>query len=835
MLKMIQSLPGWAQELLWVAVAVATFVMLLSSEVWCARGIVYFSILMALRFLTTNWRVWRAGLHQPVARQERFLMLLVSLMGLFLATGTALYIEALYQDHKYSDDPALYIAAEYLFRSLSCSFNLFTFGIDSDVIDKNTDAWLLKGLISLQAVLSFSCTVIVLISLVFARIRARYKLHHGTVVDEAHNHLYVFFGMDESALLLARSIRSTEGERAQIVFVESNQVDEDDLGGWNSIVGMFTHRWQTFKETDDLNARVTFTEVCLSGIDTEELGDDSDVLGMINLGMLRKLISQLPAIENSQLHLLFLSESVEDNMHGMATLLRDKTIKAVNDSMVFERGQKLCIYCHARRNSLNRVIEDIAVKRGIEVSIVDSAHLAIELLKDDVTLHPVSLVDIDRQHNPSTVTSPFYSLVVGFSQVGRDALRFLYEFGAFVDSSSTPEHSRRSPFHCVAVDRDMDCLSSSFTVFAPSVMAQRNADGSPLVELLSADCNHTDFLPKVVGPMCQQLNYVVIAIGDDELGMKLAVRIFSYVRMHRQDLSRLRILVCSYDPNKEKFLWQIAKHYNEGYNNDCDRCGKPGLKTKEVIIPFGQRDRIYSYRMIIDDDLVVKGQEFQHGYATMKGETEFWADRHKILTGAAEYRKDENGKWIKDENGKKVVFTVPTDQRKTSLDNLRSLRRKERQDIANAQHASTKLCLLRKTLGDNYDWQSFLDHYFTPDRKPDCVGSLDRITYPCLSDRENSVVLNLAQLEHLRWNASHELLGYIPPLSETLHSCDERTCEHNCLVAWEELDRKSRDTTSAEGWKADYKAYDFGVVDNSILLYAKELLPIDNKQPATTT
>jgi len=100
---------------------------------------------------------------------------------------------------------------------------------------------------------------------------------------------------------------------------------------------------------------------------------------------------------------------------------------------------------------------------------------------------------------------------------------------------------------------------------------------------------------------------------------------------------------------------------------------------------------------------------------------------------------------------------------------------------------------------------------------PQSEGSYDKIKYPLLTAFENSAILNLARLEHIRWIASHEMLGYTKANKE-LHSCDERTRQHNCLRPWQELDEEGRMVTKLEGWACDYKLFDFGVVDNSILL-----------------
>ena len=151
------------------------------------------------------------------------------------------------------------------------------------------------------------------------------------------------------------------------------------------------------------------------------------------------------------------------------------------------------------------------------------------------------------------------------------------------------------------------------------------------------------------------------------------------------------------------------------------------------------------------------------------------------------------------------------------------MRRKEAQDIANALHAATKLYLLRQTKSEDFDWCDFIERYFDIDDTPRCKGELNHIYYPGLSEEENKTILNLARLEHLRWNASHEMLGYSQGGSD-LHCCDERTRQHNCLRPWEELDSESLAVRQAEGWDADYKSFDFGVVDISVLLYKEKLL-----------
>ncbi len=735
--------------------------------------------------VSRGWRWWK-GSHNRIALRERFLLFLTSLMFLFLITGTALFMMAFVYESE--EGNGTFINSEYLLRSLACSFQLFTGNIDSNVVDNISDHSYLKGFISLQAILSFFCTIAVLLSLAYARVSAYYKLHKKTKIDADHNHLYVFFGMNDPSRLLAKSIKEREGGKAIVVFVENMAQSNDDTNGLNNIVGMFTHRRQTFIDADELDARVTFTEIRLCDISSEKV-EKGDILVDINLLMLRDLIQKVgKGITDAQLHVFFLSENEDENIRALSVLSLDNSIQQIKENKVLLR-----FYCHARRNSLNHIIEDIAFKHGLDVRTVDSSNLAVELLKADGENHPVRFVEIDKAS--TTVKSSFNSLIVGFDEVGRDALKFLYEFGAFVDYSATPEEEKRSPFHCIAIDKRMDELKGAFTNFAPAVMSAINHDEqkSSLVELKSCDCLSSDFYVNILtDDFCKALNYIVIAIGDDELGMTLAIRILNHIRRVRDDLHNLRIFVRSYRSDKEVYMQHIADYYNDGYNK-CLKEKEVPYKNDAVIKLFGQSKEIYSYDMIINEELTQKGRAYQASYARLSGDKLLWDARRK------------------------------KEQEKGSLDSMRSLRRKELQDLGNALHAETKVFLLKNAMEEDYDWADFINRYFNNSDMVRREGAYDKIKYTYLTTQENNVILNLAMLEHLRWNASHEMLGYVKT-HDGLHGCNERTREHNCLRPWQELDEEGHEVTRAEHWDCDYKLYDFVVVDNSILLNKENLL-----------
>ena len=798
--------------LITIALTLAIVGLLVCQKVGLSWIIVSIAIVYGLRLVWKNGKNWWRKRESSIAQRQRFLYFLISLMVFFLSTGTALYLLAFSAEFSEStpDKSYYFVNAEYLLRSLVCSFQLFAANIDSNVLDNISNHYYIKGLISIQAGLSFSCTAAFLVGLAYSHVKEFIKLHKGTKVDNSHKNLYVFFGINEPSRLLAKSILDKEKEEAIIIFVENSNLVYSDQDSWSNILNMYTHPKQTFSIIDEINARVTFTETKLCDVEIKN-NELADVLEDINLIKLKDLIIQLSSIKDSKLHIFFLSENEDENIRAMSVMAMDKTINQIKEKL-FHR-----FYCHARKNGLNRVIEDIAVKRGLEVRVIDSSSLCVELLKADKDNHPVNFIKPDS-NNPTCVNSaesPFNAMVIGFDEAGQDALRFLYEFGAFVDSESTPDHVIRSTFHCIAIDKRMNELKGFFATTAPIALKQCNKDGSKLVELNNCDCSSEEFYQTILDKnRCENLNYVVIVVGDDDLGMTIAIRILNYIRKEREDLSKLRIYVRSYRSDKETHLQKIADYYNEGYNKDCK---KDAYKTRAIIVPFGQSHRIYSYDMIINDELTEKGKVFQKNYAYLKGEKENWDNRRKLLTGAR--AKKDNP------DGTKQIVDVPCDQRVISLNDIRSLRRKENQDLANAVHIETKMNLFINSVPQGYDWEDFYRRYFDDNNMPLREGSCSNIRYPYLSTTENTIIRNLAFLEHLRWNASHEMLGYSPYAKKdnNPHSCDERIRKHNCLLPWQDLDKESQNASDKD-WKADYKAFDFCVVDTTLLLYKNKLL-----------
>lgn len=742
-------------------------------------GLAIAVILLALGGVALLWSIvgqLREAFFRPAQRlyaRDFSLKFFATLMGLFLIIGTLMFMYVFRQigSAPVNGHVVRFSNTEHILRSVICSLELFMLNVDGNIYDHLNQYPALKGWISVQTVLSFSCTVAVLLGLVYSRLSAYLRLSYGTHIGHSHSHLYLFCGSNHPSQLLASDIMRKD-PKAVVVIIDEANVSEDDNDEWSGIVGLMAHKRKVFRE-----ARKTGAKVAIASQQFDDINDDItarpdfDAFGYLGLTKIRQLIQRLHATPDPQLHVFFMGDDEELNIRNIIALAKDSTISRI----AADRRVKHRVYCHARYNGPNRVIQDVALKKHISLKIVDSSHMAVELLKMDPECHPVRVVKFSDS-NPATVSSPLKALIVGFGEVGRDAFRFLYEFGSFPGDKSTDADAVKSPVEYVIADKNLADIQGTLKASMPGVFY--NGASRDIIRMEAVDYNSDRFNAGVLSDdFLAGLNYVVISIGDNDEAIALATRIFNRVRRLREDLSDLRIFVRCTDDNKVEAIRKVADHYNFGYGKGTDNI--------PVIRIFGQPGLTYTYDLVVSDRLTGIARKFHEEYRRLSGEGKSWDERHSEMTDTG----------------------VP------HIDKLRKLRRQESQDMANAFHCATKTYILRRAMGAEVDWQSFCLRYFSADGTAKVTGSRTAIRYPDLSPAENRIILRLAMLEHLRWNAAHELLGY--RFNEHGTCCDERTMMHNCLCPWNRLDAKSDEVT---GWDCDYKRYDFCVVDTSIAL-----------------
>ena len=162
---------------------------------------------------------------------------------------------------------------------------------------------------------------------------------------------------------------------------------------------------------------------------------------------------------------------------------------------------------------------------------------------------------------------------------------------------------------------------------------------------------------------------------------------------------------------------------------------------------------------------------------------------------AAKIEKETPLKWDEEHrdlmqlSGKYIGFS-PT------FTGIMRLRRVQRQNMENCFHELTKRLLAKVALGPHR--YSLITQHLLSRRE-------NEIEYKWQNHAPDPVVTRvldvLAQTEHLRWMASHEILGYRD--DGDLNFQDETRLLHGCLKPWNEL-------------SIPVKSYDYNIVDVSL-------------------
>lgn len=636
-----------------------------------------------------------------------------------------------------------------------------------------------------------------------------------------HDHLFIFWGMNDASYSLAKDLKMQKNVsgswKALIVKTSDNREKESDRTGLDrlfNILSLKNIELDQFKELGFLTCNA-FSRI--SNLEMKIDSENENGTQILSKRLRLKSLARLIRLTDNTIHVFMLSEDEKDNIKAASNLRLDQTIT----EFVQDNGHHVYIYCKARYASVNRVIEDMHSNNGMDIRIVDPANDSINILKAKREYHPINFVNIDMTNNLGTVTSAFNALVVGFGWTGRDAVRFLYEYGAFVKNSSAVDDDialrengkykqegsnrkvERSPFFCHVVDTEADKIMGIFRAHSPAMFNEANKS---MLDIQSIDANSNKFI-ELLREWAKDLNYVVVATGNDDQNITIAVRIFKCVSMYRENLDNFCIFVHCHTREEERHMQRIADFYNE--------VNAPGENHhKPYIVVFGKTDQIYSYKQIVENQYEKEGEKYNAEYCEVsgnKGEKDLWKSRHNCLLNMR------------------------------ALNAYARLRRQECQDTSNAYHAMTKIHIMEEVVRERglaYLQGCLLNKNPAPsfcrtdsDKNKPVQGQILSEEHK-LSKEEELLLRNIAKLEHIRWIASHEVLGYnsykdapdsiLKTLKNKVNECNEAYRLHNCMIPWQELDQESENAINKDyDYYPDYKLFDYAVVTTTIRLHAK--------------
>lgn len=547
--------------------------------------------------------------------------------------------------------------------------------------------------------------------------------------------VHLFWGINEASCLLAEDIRKHH-KFDTIIFVDIDEECEDNTlkkPTLSNITNTITINNTEIERLEFINALV---DHCYNGPAVFNSDTKTDIFGSLHLKNIGTIVQK-----SNKANFYFLSDSEADNIAGALNLQKDNMLCAMIDN-------KPIIYVHARRDANNEVFDHYSQydnqSQRMTIKIVDSAYMSITTLKQDNASLPVNCVKIDK--STGLVDSPFTALIIGFGGTGQEAFKFLYEYSAFVGPDL-----KKSPFKCYAIDAKMNEISGLIRENMPGI-------GEDELSLIQASVDSEDFW-KTIRSIISNLNYVVIALNNDALGLSFAVNLFKYALKERSaNQLNLKIMVRCYDNANEKRMSEVACNLNKSIESN----------NVEILL-YGMQKALYSCDTILSDITLTEAKEFNRVYENSE------------LSAEEQWQKNF---------GEDEIVRLMTTKQMSRYHAIYDINRRIAQNVSNSLHRKTKMVLMG--FGENESSERLkLYNGYIQSREDGTTK------YKCI--REDALLLqNIAMVEHERWIASHKLMGYTyNPETNFVKKY------HKCMCPWKDLDELSQ-------------SYDCNVVDTTI-------------------
>lgn len=607
-------------------------------------------------------------------------------------------------------------------RAIISSSKMFLTGHDLSRMQKELQAdnvyMTMFSLIHFAAAL---ISVLFVIKLIGFRIKSSVDLFISSLISPFTNKsLNIFWGVNESSFLLAEDICRHE-KNSKIVFVNTEDIHEDLAAqkiGLSSILDVMSFSRSEISRIESIKALAVNCHYNLAGVPA----GFHDIFGHLRLRSVGKFIRN-----SYRTRIFLLSDDECENINAALNLLNDETLRTHNDAT---------IYIHAFSNRLSDIYNHYPQytkgENDIKLQTIDSSFLSIALLKMNPEYHPANLMDIDTA--TCTVKSDFNSLIVGFSETGQEAFRFLYEYGSFVNADGG-----KAKFQCHAIDKDMNQIEGTIRNSMPLIVDTE-------LKLHNMDIESNEYW-NLLTTIIKDLNYVIITISNDNEAILTAMDIFKKAAQERKnDLKSFRIYVRCYDWHNHRRMLDLAEKLNLANSNTGGR-----------IVIFGDINELFRYNMIIRNKVIQSAMEFNKAYAKSDATAEkAWKD--SFGEGAI----------------KEKLRLHPDCSRMQVIDDIN---RSINQNIANCFHKDTKMKLLGVISQAGHE--GIADIIDSREAGKTIYAKADAITQQRLT--------NLAKCEHLRWESSHKLLGYsYGPKKDMISK------EHDCLIDWDQLDDLAR-------------------------------------------
>lgn len=577
------------------------------------------------------------------------------------------------------------------------------------------------------------------------KIKASFDMMVHRMFHARNKTAHVFWGMNEASLLLAEDIHRTY-ENDTIIFVDIDQDLEDDTkkkSTLNRIINTITVTDHEITRLSRINALVAH---CYNGPAALRSADNVSVFEMLGLNAIGAIVRK-----SKEAHFYILSDDEELNLATALVFQRDALLCCE------EMKNRVTIYIHAHKDANNEVFDHYSKYNKdvckLKMTVVDSSYLSIMYLKERVIFHPVNCVSYDA--DTGVVNSSFTSMVVGFGSTGQEAFKFLYEFATFIGKDQ-----KKTPFKCYAVDEKMDKIEGLFRARLP-----KDIINDEELTLIKASVESEAFWAKIRETI-NDLNYVVIALNDDAIGLSVAVNLFKYALQHRSgDKKMLKLAVRSYGSDYCEKMKEVSRTLNES---------NAGANVELHV--FGAHKDIFTCEVVKQDKVLREAKEFNRVYNDCK--------------------MSADDQWEADFGKDRLTHMVEVDGY-SCYDAVYDINRKISQNISNSLHSTTKLLLMGLDAEGMSD-RLKLYYGYVNSRKTEGVK------YDRCDESAAYLLRNMAVLEHERWISAHKLLGF-----RYAEKSDFARKFNDCMCPLEQLDERTQ-------------SYDYKVIDTTVkILYGK--------------
>ncbi len=355
------------------------------------------------------------------------------------------------------------------------------------------------------------------------------------------NKNYIFFGVNEASISLAKDILKKKNSRI-VIFIKDIDINENSL---------------LYRQAEELGALLISNVSIIEKIfvkNEESIirpheAESSPKKILVENNYLKKF-KLIKRVSSRESYFFFLTENEDFNVRASRSLLAEIKQTPINKQITF----------HIR--TLSEDMEDLyyesfsTIPSKIMISFLNDSDIAARQLIR--TNNPVDWINIDYEYG--IAKSNFHVLIIGFGQSGIAVLKNLIEFGQFVGSN----------FRSIVIDKNVNSISGSFVNRYPGLGTNYYID---YVETTVGNSKFYETIKKEL----DELDYITIALGNDALNIQTA---FDIQQMVLKISDRpLKILVRLNDNYSYDNLFnQIGNLYVETFGREKD------VFTEDIVI-----------------------------------------------------------------------------------------------------------------------------------------------------------------------------------------------------------------------------------------------------------